>query len=149
MRLHTTAVELADLHAAAERAGVTLVRYNLHGSKTHAHSWDVILSGSGAQRSQYVATDVKAATWDEWGMFLAELFRREPAMRCGNAKNPIYADASHFSWVTDNRFDDLAPDQQHALHRWDQWGMAVTGSYSVKECRCGAVCRWVHTGTWV
>jgi len=149
MKIHATLVSAKDLRAAADRAGVTLTRFELLNSRTHAHSWDVLLSGSGRRGTQYVSrTESPAATWDEWGMFLGALFRREPTMRCGNTRRPIYADLSHFSWVTDNRYDDLTPDQQHRVHRWDTWHVNMTHAYSVKECRCGAVCRWLREGSW-
>lgn len=150
MKIHSNHLGPTDLRNAAERAGVTLTRMVPRGSQSHAHSWDILLSGNGPRRSQYGGDqEAPAATWDEWGMFLAELYRRDPEALCGTRSYPTYANAAHFSWITDNRFDDLKPDDQHRLHRWEFQGLSVTGSYALKRCRlCPAVVRRLHDMSW-
>lgn len=78
-----------------------------------ARTFDVILPGSGPRRSQWRDQVVQAATWDEWGIFMARLFDHEPTMRIGP-----YRDRDHFRWSTDDRYDDLTPAGQHKSHRW-------------------------------
>lgn len=52
-------------------------------------------SGSyGAMSGEY------AATYDEWGWFLAALYREDPNMIVGSKKNPIYKDQSDFRFRT-------------------------------------------------
>lgn len=148
MRIHTSQLQRHDLEAAARVAGVTLVRDALHGSKSHAHAYEVILSGSGAQRSQYRSEDVQAATWDEWGIFLGELYRRDPRALVGGAANPVYADAEHFAWATGDRFGDLLPGDQHRNHRWIFIGDSMVGAYTVRACKCEAVQRWLTRSAW-
>lgn len=147
MKIHTDYLNEVALLNASRVAGVTLARQEWRGSRTHQGAWDVILSGSGAHRSQYAERDTPAATWDEWGIFLRGLYRIDPNARCGGRRNPVYADAEHFWWTTDGRFDRLVPADQHRLHRWSHGGSA-TRSYVVRTCRCGAMCRWLVDVSW-
>lgn len=135
MILHTMLTD-GQIYFAADRAGVSLARMIRRGSRKADHAFDVILSGSGARRSQYATQDVPAATWDEWGIFLAEVYRRDD-----KADATYYSNAVDFHWQTGDRFRTLTPAQQHGLHRWVYEGRAATGSYSVYECRCGALKR--------
>ena len=148
MRIHTGSLERHDLEVAARIAGVSLVRDTLHGSNSHAHAYEVILSGSGSRLSQYRDQDVPAATWDEWGIFLAELYQRDPQALVGGAAWPVYADARHFAWATGDRFNDLAPEGQHRNHRWYHVGESA-GGVTVNECKCGAIQRQLaYRRTW-
>jgi hypothetical protein len=96
----------ADLYVAAVKAGVDLQRQTRHGSRSRDRAYDVILSGSSpywANSGGYGADGFKAATWDEWGWFLAHLFEVDPSVRTRD-----YADASNFHRKTHNRFQPSA-----------------------------------------
>lgn len=126
------------------------------GSRSHVRSLDVYLTGTSSRRPNnrgaHGGYDY-AATWDEWGMFLARLYAADPAMVAGTVARPIYANAEHFRWATAGRFDTLTPAQQHGGvgHRWEYDGWeSVTGSYVVHTCArgkspCGAVRRFAVT----
>lgn len=160
MRIHTNTLTPADLTAAAERAGrAVTMTYSQYGSRSHARAYDVTLRGSSSRRPNSGnggrfrdddpnAPHEHAATWDEWGMFLGELFRRDP----GAVVPRVYESADHFRWATDGRFDALTPDRQHgrAGHRWEPMGTAASGTYYVHECKtCDARTRNVAFGhTW-
>lgn len=147
MRIHSDSIEELDVRKAARLAGASFLRLDTKGSRSRAGAFDVILSGSGVHKSQGgygMVTDEQAATWDEWGIVLGHLYRLDP-----NLKTPYYADADHFVWMTGGRFtSEFTPAQQHRTHRWHHSGDSVTGSYSVRECKCGAVQRWLHRQTW-
>jgi hypothetical protein len=150
MRLHTNTITSRDLYAAAAAAGVRFGRLEEHGSRSRARAWDFTLTGSSPYRpnpgGRWARDDydpgAHAATWDEWGIFLAHLFDVDPdAHATGN-----YQSREHFRWCTGGRFDTLTPAGQHHRHRWEYTGESVTGSYAVHECECGAVHRWMTSG---
>lgn len=141
MRIHTSLTE-QDMRDAARLAGVQFERLAQHGSRSRDHAFDFILTGSSGRRGNF-GGDYEAATWDEWGIVLGELFRRDPNAHCG--KNS-YESGEHFRWVTGGRFDTLTPADQHRNHKWEYSGVVVTGSYHVAECSCGAIQRWLALG---
>lgn len=149
MRLHTDKLIGAQLHDAARKAGVTFYRYQEKGSHSRNRAFDVILEGSGRTGTRYGnsggsgAGRYTAATWDEWGIFLGELFRIDPQI-----KATYYHDGEHFRWATGGRFDELTAAGQHIRHRWNYSGESVTGAYAVRECPCGAINRWLTGVTW-
>lgn len=103
-----------------------------HGSRTHAHAYEVQLgtyekhslprdyrdrngqrmnvrryknSGSGGASSEWVRGEaVWAATWHEWGWFIAEVFAADPTARWGSQKHPNYASPGDFHHKTGGRF---------------------------------------------
>lgn len=145
MRIHSDTLTRNDLADAATRAGVTFYRFETRGSRSRARAHDVILEGTGRTGTRYGQnTDMIAATWDEWGIFLAELFRRDPGMTIPR----VYEDAEQFRWATGGRFDELTPAEQHIRHKWERDGFSAGNGYGVSECKCGAVHRWLYRGTW-
>lgn len=141
MRIHT-ALDEGTIRQAIRAAGCTVERLNRHGSRSHAGSFDVILSGSSPRQGQ--AGGYMAATWDEWGVFLAAIFARDPRAKCSGA----YLDAGHFAWATGGRYGPTFElSGQHRLHRWQWTGQVVTRTYTVHECECGAVRRYLLNGT--
>jgi hypothetical protein len=145
MRIHTSA-DRADLNAAARAAGVALDASE-HGSRTHERAFEVRLA-DGRGRSwrnsgQHGAAtwEGNAATWDEWGIFLAELYRGDSEARVGGStRHPIYANADHFHDITGDRYRDLTPEGQHARHKWAYVGQLATGPH-LSRCKCGATLR--------
>lgn len=141
MRIHTQLGRLA-ITRAAQYAGVGFHRLERHGSRTHARAYDVILTGSGRNGGHFGSVDGRAATWDEWGMFLAALYRRDPETRCAGAGS--YESAEHFVWSTGGRYETLAPAEQHRRHTWRYSADEPSPStYIVHSCTCGAVRRWL------
>lgn len=153
MRLHVNQkINTAEIHTAARNAGVTTELVEWHRSRSHVGAFEVRLSGGSSRRSQ--GSDYQAATWDEWGMFLAALYALDPTMVVGSG---TYLSADHFTWATGGRFNPehpqhVTPATQHRQHRWQPGGMAVTGSYHVQHCKgveCTAHARRVaHGHTW-
>ena len=155
--------------ARAYITGVGISALTEHGSRTHDRAFEVQLSGDssrGPNSGRYGMDDWsdKAATWDQWGLFLSVLFEVDPAARVGGAKNPIYIDRDHFHWSTGGRYlgtpDDngvsridaptgtflTAGKGYHRQHKWTPGGSSVTGAYYVSECACGAIARRVAYG---
>lgn len=136
MRIHTNKLTWIDLRQAADKAGVTLLRDSEHGSGTHARAFDVILSGSSARAvnpgtARYAARGreaERAATWDEWGVFLGELFRQDPSIKCW-----AYESAADFHAQTGNRFRAFLPVADRCpRHRWENLRAYVS---QCKKCK--------------
>lgn len=150
MRLHTCAITATDLHDAARLASVTFDVMAEHGSRSQRRAWDVKLLGSSGRRPNFSDSDGEAASWDEWGIFLAALFREDPLMRAAH-----YASAEHFHWCTGRRFVALTHAEQHRRHKWGMGRPHVSGLFSEAECigtkgpsnpGCGAISRWAIHG---
>ena len=138
MRVHTNLSR--DQVVACVPAGVTIHHMSEHGSRSRPRAFNVVLEGSSIYGGQFGNQDYSAGTWDEWGIFLGALFALDPAAHVGKT----YLDADHFHWVTGDRYRaeaGLTVANQHKRHNWDYKGVAVTGSYLVHECRCGAIMR--------
>lgn len=141
MRLHTnlTRTHIAE---AARHAGVAIEHLSEHGSRTAVRAFEVALSGSGASGGQWGGGGYKSATWDEWGIFFAALYRFDPAMRAART----YDNAEHFAWATGDRYATLNPHAQHLRHRWTHNAQAGHRWYVAQTCRCGAVRRFPRPG---
>lgn len=139
MRVHTS-VEYGTLSDAARAAGVMLTA-SRHGSRTHDHAWEIRLTdGAGRARTnsgKHGAGHDVAATWDEWGIFLARVFDVDPDTRVGSVAYPVYTDADAFHIATDWRYETLTPGAQHVRHTWRSAGVPRE-----QACKCGAVRRW-------
>lgn len=114
MIIHTnlSLVQFADLLAEPRlKNDVYYERWDESGSRTHPRKFDVLLWGrtqtsrSGVWRKRpNPGTSTRnrygvggwAATFDEWGWFLAALFDADPTARCGTAKHPVYKDREDF-----------------------------------------------------
>jgi len=146
MRIHTDILTVSDIYAAAAHAGggdyrtsPVMVDVTEHGSRSRARAFNVKLTGTSTRRpnpGQGGHTgDTYAATWDEWGMFLAELFRRDGAATIPN----VYPGMGDFEYQTNGRFNALTPENQHggSGHRWE-----FMGTPREQECAtCGAIRR--------
>lgn len=138
MRIHLNLSldqQISVLDQARRASGVYLDRNDWYGSRTHQRAVDVILSGESGRRTNQrwrVGDEgVEAATWDQWGIFLAVIFEADPSARCGSAKYPQYADAEDFHRQTAFRFHRNSDEPDfHVLsrdsadykvtsHRWD------------------------------
>lgn len=146
MRIHTDVLEMRDIWTAALHAGVIEHGLTQHGSRSRNRAFNLYLEGSGRHGGQWGHHGEKSATWDEWGIFLARLYLRDPNMRIAG----VYENAEHFHWVTGNRFVSLTPDLQHLKHAWKSNGRSATGSYYTFECpKCAALLRRLDSAwTW-
>lgn len=141
MKIHYNNLSARDFYNAAQKAGVDFERFDDKGSKSHKSAYDVILSGSSNRRpnsGKYGASDSFAATWDEWGVFLAELYFKDPSVKAGDA----YMNQDHFNWSTGYRYTEAFTE--HKNHKWFSNGESVTGSYYVSYCDCGASRRFAN-----
>ena len=85
MRIHSNEIMRPHLVAAAQAAGIELAFCEKAGSRKRSHAYEVTLSGSSryATQSNGVPRGTKAATWDEWGIFLMRLFDLDCTMIAG------------------------------------------------------------------
>lgn len=142
MIIHSDKLTHQDFQSAAKVAGVEIVDVTSKGSRSRKGSFSFAISGSGRYGGQWGTQDYSAATWDEWGIFLAQLFAIDPEAHTG--KNG-YLSAEHFNWMTGNRFLRLDVRDQHKRHKWAHHSVA-TGTYYVHSCDCGASTRTLARG---
>lgn len=150
MRIHTDHLTFNQVINAAMDMQDVYIDVTRHGSRKRDHAFELSVSaeprkGRRPRNSGNRGADEgeAAATWDEWGVIFARLFDIDPGMTCH-----AYDGAEHYHWSTGNRFRDPATLEMHDQHRWEYSGQAVTGSYHVSECKCGAIRRWLTSGTW-
>jgi len=150
MRLHTNTIELHQVHQAAHvaRADITV---SVHGSRKRDHAFEVHLTGESRRRPQGGSSNGEyAATWDQWGVFLAHLFAIDPTMTCY-----AYRDAHDYAGKTADRFgapEDVMtsegykrefvaygwPEDAHGDHTF-----RYVGRHGEQSCtKCSAVQRW-------
>lgn len=147
MRIHADKLTEQDIRDAAKIAGAGVYRLGRHGSRSRDHAFDVIIEGSGRTGTRYGQNaEMIAATWDEWGIALAEMFRRDDSITIP----PYYHDVEHFHWATTDRFRTLTAADQCIRHRWVPQGRSAGGAYAVSDCpKCGAHQRWeLRKGAW-
>lgn len=134
MRIHTDTLTNSDVRKAAATARVTLDRFTGHGSKSRARAFDITLQGESRRHQN--GGDGKAATWDQWGVFLAILFAGDDNLTIPRA----YEDAADFGYKTGHRFDNVGefPADAHGDHRFEYAGVP----YSQNCKKCSAVTRW-------
>lgn len=141
MRIHSNVITEDEVREAADHARVTFTRFGEGKSRTHSRFFDVILSGE-SRRHQNGGPD-KAATWDQWGVFLSVLFDRDPNMICGAGKRPVYNGADDFDFQTNLRFSTAPthwPADAHGDHTF-----RYSGTPGQQDCtKCSAVKRWTY-----
>lgn len=79
MKIHSDILTVDHMQTAAKAARVSVVwpMFKPGGSQSRKNSFVVHLSGSSRYRAGFAGNNgLQAATWDEWGMFLAALFER-------------------------------------------------------------------------
>ena len=110
MKIYSDTLSGADLDAAtsaaSEHAGapVGFERYReLARPRIRARGWDILLYRTGSRMhfntGQHGAGEDGAASWDDWGWFLAELYGRDPGMRAAH-----YSSAAAFHEATGGRY---------------------------------------------
>lgn len=140
MKIHFNTLTSSDFYAAAHKAGVEFEKFSDKGSRSHKASVDIILSGNSGRfmnSGRYGADNVYSATWDQWGVFLAELFAKDSSVQAG----VVYFNAEHFHWATGGRYGSNFPE--HKNHKWSYEGEVVTGAYIIHRCtKCSAIRRY-------
>lgn len=117
MRIHTSFLTSQDLYAAASKAGVSFTKLEEKGSRSAARAFEVILTGSSSRNQNMGGTD-KAATWDEWGVFLYALYSADDTV-----SSPYYSNLSDFNFQTGHRFEYFTPEDAHKQHHWEHDGV--------------------------
>jgi hypothetical protein len=144
MKIHSDKLTRGDFLDAARRAQVELIDFEECGSRSRAKGFKFSLTGSSPHRRNFSTGNEPAATWDEWGIFLACLFAVDCESYCGSKS---YRSEEHFHWCTGNRFRSLTTANQHKRHKWEPLGSVPNGTYAVARCEvCGAVQRWELNG---
>jgi len=114
------------------------MEFTQHGSRSRDRGFEVRLTGESKRRPNSGtrgAGDDYAATWDQWGVFIAYLFDRDPEMMTQD-----YADLDEFQFRTNYRFnvEGYWPSDAHGDHRFKSYGVPYR-----QECtKCSAVTRW-------
>ena len=116
MKLHSRTLTYADLHTALKAApGVHLDRAEPRGSRSHGKGWDIALESDGTPdvggKPRRFARNVGkagrfpgehpgfAASYDDWGRYLAVLFDLDPDLHAGP-----YKGRDHFHEVTQHAY---------------------------------------------
>lgn len=136
MRIHSDTLTDADLYRAAEEARVTLVDMTRKGSRQRDHAFNVVLRGESNRAPNFgngspMGHGKRAATWDQWGVFLAALFDLDPDML-----TPYYRNAEDFHYQTSHRFAGGWPTDAHGDHTFEWIAPRVFGC-----TKCSAVKR--------
>lgn len=114
MRIHTHSHGTIQL--AAMDAGVDLVKCEEHGSRKSTRAFEIKLEGASKRRSNGGSSGAGsgyAATWDQWGVFLAAIFAVDPDASCWAYKN-----SADFDYQTGMRFENGWPKDSHGDHTW-------------------------------
>jgi len=156
MRIHSNTLTYSDL---AWSARIARADYEIDktGSRSRDHAFTVHLTGESRRspnRRGKNEPGTKAATWDQWGVFIAMLFSKGPDMVVGSVAYPYYEDSDDFHYRTGNRFvprplTDLVntateiraaywPADAHGDHRFKYNGVPFEQSCT----KCSAVQRW-------
>ena len=131
MRIHTNVLTERDFYEAEKVAGVQMESFSKHGSRSREKAFNVLLSGASTRNAQ--SNNFKAATWDQWGIFLNYLFQKDE-----DAKTDYYDGLGDFEFKTDRRFESLTLDQGCPDHRWEYY---APGTFSCKREACNALRR--------
>lgn len=144
MRIHANNLTTSEIYKAARIARVEIEHLTEHGSRKRAHAFEVKLSGESRRRPNNNGAhgDVFAATWDQWGVFLAYLFDADNEITIPTA----YVDRENFQFKTDARFvkigggwDNYWPADAHGDHTFRYAGIPYTQSCT----KCSAIQRWM------
>ena len=128
MRIHTSSNVSHDDILTAASSAEAWAEITEHGSRKRSHAFEVHLTGSSKRRNA-TNTDY-AATWDQWGIFIAAVFEIDP-----EATMTYYTDAADFHYQTGTRFADGRPADMHGDHTF-RWNGSAT------QCtKCSAVQR--------
>jgi hypothetical protein len=128
MRIHTDNLTPDDIREAATLAGCNVKSWSTHRSTARGYAFEFILSGHGKIGGQYGNTSYASGSWDDYGIVLNRLFRRDPRAVVGTPGRPTYDGAADLHDRTAYRYESLTADQAHHAHKRDRsrWGEWVT-----------------------
>lgn len=163
MRLHTNHNLMSAITEAAEVAGAEVFDLVSNDSRSHDYGFTVKLTGDAPNRpngwSRDKDGDVRAASWDQWGVFFSVLFDRDPEMVVGGVANPVYNGVHDFDRQTNGRFarhltiDNgrhlpakgnfvYVPHDMHNRHVWDYQGESFQGGvFRCRKCTAAKMVR--------
>jgi hypothetical protein len=97
----------------------------LKAPRVRRAGWDVLLYRIGSRRhfntGTYGAGEDGAASWDDYGWFIAVLFERDPGARIAH-----YNGREAFHAATRNKFSDMSGWGERGKARRDEHGTAVS-----------------------
>ena len=130
MKIWSDTLTQWQLWDAADKAHAKLTDSDQGKARKRSTVWNVALSGDSPYMQGTASREpgTKAATWDQWGIFLNALFELDPEMT-----TQYYASATDFHTITGRRFETLTFIDSHRVHKW-QWDGGKGGVY----CECGA-----------
>jgi hypothetical protein len=139
VRIYTSQLTRQDLFDALPKG--VYIDWSVHGSRKRARCFNVALSTDHNHRRPNPGHGFArelignyAATWDEWGLFLAVLFAKDPEAIAG-----VIASADDFAWKTGGHYGDGSADIAYCPnHKWDY----VEPGLRTCAKGCGAVQRW-------
>lgn len=161
MRLHSNHNLAGAIARAAKIAGAEVFDVIHNDSRSHEHGFTVKLTGDAPNRPMHWDRDrdgdVRAASWDQWGVFLSVLFDVDRDMVVGSVSNPTYANVYDFDRKTSGRFarhvnadgvrldpatmehltmplGTYVPTDMHNRHTFDHAGELATGG-GIFRCR--------------
>jgi hypothetical protein len=120
MRIHSDTLTPSDFSEAARVAACQVVTVTRHRSTARGYAFDLIITGHGRIGGAYGGVSYAVGSWDDYGITLAELFRRDPRAIVGTPGRPTYDGAADFHAETVYRYETLTPEQAHHTHRRDR-----------------------------
>lgn len=109
MRIHSDTLTLSSINRGLWDIDGAQAQVTEHGSRKRHHAFNVNLyswhhatgrrHGNTGQYGSMRQDDPYALTWDEWGNFLAVIFKLDP-----NAVAGPYDGAEDFHWQTGDRY---------------------------------------------
>jgi hypothetical protein len=137
MKFYSDTLTPEDFRAALSvAAGLGLEEFTpLTRPKLRRHGWNLRLSRAGSRRpfssGQSGATGAGAASWADYGWFIAALYKRDPGMQAGS-----YKDRDDFHAKTEGAF---RPDQEY-----DNETSALTAGQALRLAFLEQLCE--HSG---
>lgn len=132
MKIYSNVLTEDSVKAATtyrQMAGVHTIKIDECKARKAKRRFDVLLAGT-SNRNAYGST-IRAALWDEWGLFIAGLYEMDSDAIVGD-----YKDKGDFLLKTDWRFSDLQPEDI-CNHHWQ-----YAGTPREQECsKCDTVRR--------
>lgn len=112
MKIHSDVITYQDIWNAEKIASVgghgkVYLEFVSQGSRSRKNAFEVHLEGDGSVSKRKPndrgnSDRQYAATWSQWGWFLAALYEIDPEMKCA-----YYADLEDYNIKTDNAFADV------------------------------------------
>lgn len=149
MKLYmSTFIGLGALYRAADNASMSVGNTQQHGSRYDDVATVIEFNGYGSDAvhsarrpNERYSTGYYAATWDQWGLLLSDLFYLDPMMKVGGYKRPYYDGADDFHFQTGDRFKRVfRPSELDDFHGDHSWEIGVPFEQTCRKC--SAVRRW-------